>query len=73
VNQRSRAFAPTLVLGPPKGVSIDRLSGVGASTGGLLSSPEVVARCVRSAGCVLCALWGISAAVLCVGGCPLWG
>jgi len=33
VNQRSRGFAPNLDLGPPKGVSIDRLSGVGASAG----------------------------------------
>jgi len=32
IRQRSRAFAPNLGLGPPKGVSIDRLSGVvGAS------------------------------------------
>jgi len=38
VNQRSRAFAPNLGLGPPKGVSIDRLSGVGASCGGLSSA-----------------------------------
>ena len=33
VNQRPRAFVPTLGLGPPKGVSIDRLSGVSASAG----------------------------------------
>jgi len=33
VNQHARAFAPNLGLGPPKGVSIDRLSGVGASAG----------------------------------------
>ena len=38
MNQRSRAFAPNLGLGPPKGVSIDRLSGVGASCGGLSSA-----------------------------------
>jgi len=33
VDQRSRAFAPNLGLGLPKGVSTDRLSGVGASAG----------------------------------------
>ena len=33
MNQRSRAFAPNLGLGPPKGASIDRLGGVGASAG----------------------------------------
>ena len=43
--------------------SIDRLSGVGASAGGL-SSALGVARRGRSAGCVLCLLWAISAAVL---------
>jgi len=33
VNQRARAFAPALGLGPPKGASIDQLSGAGASAG----------------------------------------
>ena len=32
-SKSARAFAPNLGLGPPKGVSIDRLSGVGASAG----------------------------------------
>ena len=32
-DQRARAFAPTLGLGPPKGASTDRLSGAGASAG----------------------------------------
>jgi len=40
-----------------------KASGVGASAGGL--SPALgVARCGRSAGCVLCVLWAMSAAVL---------
>ena len=69
MKQRSRAFAPTLGLGPPKGASIDRLSGDGASAGVcLLSSALGVARCDRSAGCVLCALWSVSAAVCVLGG-----
>ena len=63
VNQRSHAFALTLGLGPPKGASIDRLSGAGASAGAL-SSTLGVAQCGRSAGCVLCALWAVPAAVL---------
>ena len=71
MNQRLRAFALTLGLGPPKGASIDRLSGAGASAG-VLSSTLGVARCGRSAGCVLCALWAVSAAV-CVGGVPCGG
>jgi len=50
--------------------SIDRLSGVGASAGGLSSALGVV-RCGRSAGCVLCVLWAISAAV--GGGVPCGG
>jgi len=45
-------------------------SGVGASAGGL-SSALGVARCGRSAGCVLCVLWGMSAAMLGEG--TLWG
>jgi len=36
-----------------------------------LSSPLGVARCGRSAGCVLCALWAVSAAVC--GGVPCGG
>ena len=63
MNQRLRAFAPTLGLGPPKGASIDRLSGAGASTG-VLSSTLGVARRGHSTGCVLDALWAVSAAVL---------
>jgi len=59
-----------LGLGPPKGASIERLSGAGASTG-VLSSTLGVARCGGSAGCVLCVLWAISAAVW--GGSTLWG
>jgi len=55
---------------PPKGASIDRLSGAGASAG-VLSSTLGVARCGRSAGCVLCALWAVPAAVL--RGDTLWG
>jgi len=39
---------------------------------GGLSSTLGVARCSRSAGCVLCALWAVSAAVLGGGG-TLWG
>ena len=70
MNQRSRAFALTLGLGPPKGASIDRLSGAGASTG-VLSSTLGVARCGGSAGCVLGVLWAVPAAVL--GGGTLWG
>ena len=38
------------------------LSGVGASAG-VLSSSLGIARCGRSAGCVLCALWAVPAAV----------
>jgi len=64
------AFALTLGLGPPKGTSIDRLSEAGASAG-VLSSTLGVARCGRSAGCVLCALWAVPAAVC--GGGTLWG
>ena len=43
-------------------LSIDRLSGVGASAGFcLLLLPWLgVVRCGRSAGCVLCVLWAIS-------------
>ena len=69
MNQRSRAIALTLGLGPPKGARIDRLSGAGASAG-VLSSTLGVARCGRSAGCVLCALcalW-VESAVLGGGG-----
>ena len=53
MNQRPRAFALTLGLGPPKEASIDLLSGAGASAG-VLSSTLGVARCGRSTGCVLC-------------------
>ena len=42
---------------------IDRLGRVGACAG-FLSSALGVARCGRSAGCVLCVLWAMSAAVL---------
>jgi len=48
---------------------LDRLSGAGASAG-VLSSTLGVARCGRSAGCVLCALWVVPAAVLGGGGGP---
>ena len=68
MNQLSGAFAPTLGLGLPKGASIDGLSGTGASAGVCLL-PLGVARCGRSVGCVLCALWAVPAAV-CVGGVP---
>ena len=44
-------------------MSIDRLSGAGASTG-VLSSTLGVARCGGSAGCVLGVLWAVPAAVL---------
>jgi len=46
---------------------IDRLGRVGACAG-FLSSALGVARCGRSAGCVLCVLWAMSAAVLGGGG-----
>ena len=71
VNQRSRAFAPNLGLGPPKGVSIGRFEWGRRVCGGL-SSALGVARCGRSAGCVLCVLWAMSAAVL-GGGVPCGG
>jgi len=67
VNQRSRAFALTLGLGPPKEAKINRLSGAGVSAGVLFSTLGV-ARCGRSVGCVLCALWAVPAAVLGGGG-----
>ena len=51
------------------GSGTDRLSGVGASAG-FLSSALGVARCGLNAGCVLCVLWAMSAAV-CVGGYPV--
>ena len=38
---------------------------------GGLSSTLGLARCGRSAGCVLCAMWAVSAAVF--GGVTLWG
>jgi len=69
VNQRSRAFARTLGLGPPKGASIPIEWGRRVC-GGLFSTLGV-ARCGRSAGCVLCALWAVSAAVW--GGVPCGG
>ena len=47
------------------------MSGAGASAG-VLSSTLGVARCGRSVGCVLCALWAMSAAV-CGGGVPCGG
>ena len=56
---------------PSKGASTDRLSGAGASTG-VLSSTLEVARCGGSAGCVLCVLWAVPAAVL-GGGVPCGG
>jgi len=63
---------------------VDRGEGVRAlipeGWGGRASIPEGkdwsstlgVARCGRDAGCVLCALWAVSAAV-CVGGVPCGG
>ena len=45
--------------------------GWGRRVCGGLSSTLGVARCGRSAGCVLCLLWAISAAVW--GGSTLWG
>jgi len=68
VTQRSRAFfAPNLCLGSPKGVGIDRLSGVGASACGGLSSALGVVRCGCSAGCVLCVLCAVGHIGCCVG------
>jgi len=70
VNQRSRAIVPNLGLGPPKGVSIDRLSGVGASAGvcllpwGYCGVAAVLAVC-----CVCCGPYRL----LCGGGSTLWG
>jgi len=65
------AGSARLGLGTPKGASIDRLSGAGASAG-VLSSTLGVARCGGSAGCVLCTLWAVPAAVL-GGGVPCGG
>jgi len=56
----------TLGLGPPKGASIDRLSGASASTG-VLSSTLGVARTVWRQ-CWLCAGCAVSRAGCCVGG-----
>ena len=66
MNQRSRAFAPNLGLGPPKGVSIDRLSGVGASAGVcLLPWPGGSAVWLQ---CWLCAMCAVGHIGCCVGG-----
>jgi len=70
-SRRSRAFALTLGLGPPKGASIDRLSGAGASAGVCLlpwGQRGVVA--VLAVCCVRCG----PCRLLCVGGGgALWG
>jgi len=68
VKQRPRAVAPTLGPGPPKGVSIDRLSGVGASVRGFVFSPGWAGGNGVWSQCWLCAVCAVSRVSCCVGG-----